>query len=180
MGSKTEDNQLIAAESGPKPASNHPAGSELDGPQNVLRSPEQKPGKRLIYQHTQIRTGPLPDPAELQAYNYVIPNGAERILAMAEAQSSHRISIETLVITSQQNQAFRGQIFGFIIAMSGLLGGIYCAVNGAAMAGAAIGGLPLVSLAGVFVLGKRSDKRELADKKTSVETTSGVRPSPAP
>ena len=32
-----------------------------------------------------MRSSPLPDPSELAAYNQIIPNGADRILKMAEA-----------------------------------------------------------------------------------------------
>jgi hypothetical protein len=38
-----------------------------------------------------MRSSPLPDPAELAAYNQIIPAGADRILKMAEAQLAHRI-----------------------------------------------------------------------------------------
>jgi hypothetical protein len=47
-----------------------------------------------------MRRGPLPDPAELAAYNEIIPNGADRIMRMAEDQSTHRIGIEKIVVTS--------------------------------------------------------------------------------
>lgn len=58
-----------------------------------------------------VRSAPLPEPSELAAYNQIIPNGADRIMKMAEAQTAHRIEIEKTVIYSQKNQAFRGQVF---------------------------------------------------------------------
>jgi hypothetical protein len=39
--------------------------------------------------------GPLPPPEVLARYNDVVPNGADRILSMAERQGAHRESLET-------------------------------------------------------------------------------------
>ena len=36
-----------------------------------------------------VRTGPLPEASELVAYNQVIPNGADRIMKLAESQTQH-------------------------------------------------------------------------------------------
>src|SRR6266702_2625802 len=77
-----------------------------------------------------VRTGPLPDPSELAAYNQIIPNGADRIMKMAEDQSAHRIQLEKTVVGSQQRQASRGQVFGLIIGLSGLSLATYAAVHG--------------------------------------------------
>src|SRR5438477_9646871 len=71
---------------------------------DVLANLSQKQKQKLtgvrIEQFT-VRVGPLPDPSELAAYNATIPNGADRIMKMAEAQSAHRLEMERLVITSQ-------------------------------------------------------------------------------
>src|ERR1022692_4735560 len=55
--------------------------------------------------HTEFslsRSAPLPLPSELAAYNEIIPQGADRIMKMAEAQTTHRIEIEKSVVSSQQ------------------------------------------------------------------------------
>jgi uncharacterized membrane protein len=62
-----------------------------------------------------VRSAPLPEPSELAVYNQIIPNGADRIMKMAEAQTVHRIEIEKTVIFSQKNQAFRGQVLGLLL-----------------------------------------------------------------
>ena len=56
-----------------------------------------------------VHSGPIPPAEELSRYDQVIPNGADRIMAMAEAQSKHRMEMEALVLTSQQQQSARGQ-----------------------------------------------------------------------
>jgi len=48
--------------------------------------------------------GPLPSPKTLGEYNQIIKNGAERIMAMAENQSNHRMSVEKEAIQKQLNQ----------------------------------------------------------------------------
>lgn len=42
--------------------------------------------KRLVQSTMEAFSGPLPPPAMLAQYNDVVPNGAERIMAMAERQ----------------------------------------------------------------------------------------------
>ena len=42
--------------------------------------------------------GPIPPPQLLEQYSKVIPNGAERIMAMAESQLQHRQSLESAVV----------------------------------------------------------------------------------
>lgn len=115
------------------------------------------------------RSGPLPPPSELIAYNEIIPQGADRIMKMAEAQNSHRIEIEKRVISSQHGQESRGQFLGFVIAIVGLLCGSYVAVSGQPWAGGVIGGTPLVGLVSVFVYSKHRDTADLGEKKKEME-----------
>jgi uncharacterized membrane protein len=117
----------------------------------------------------EMRASPLPDPAELAAYNQIIPNGADRILKMAEQQSAHRISIEKIVITGQQSQAFIGQLFGLIIGLSGLGMATYAAIIGQPWFGSVIGGATLVSLVSAFLYSRQNQKRELSQKQQQVQ-----------
>jgi uncharacterized membrane protein len=64
---------------------------------------------------------PIPPPYILKGYNEIIPNGADRILTMAEKQSNHRMSMERAVINREQDQSGKGQNYGFIIALSFLI-----------------------------------------------------------
>ena len=52
-------------------------------------------GRRIIHaQHSEAFSGPIPPPDLLEKYNNIIPNGADRILAMAEQQQAHRQFME--------------------------------------------------------------------------------------
>ena len=62
-----------------------------------------------------VRSGPLPAPEDLAAYNQIIPQGADRIMRMAEQQSAHRMSLETKVVNSQQKQAFCGMVLNLTL-----------------------------------------------------------------
>lgn len=106
-------------------------------------------------------SGPLPDPETLIEYNAVITNGADRIMKMAENQQNHRISIESKVINSQATQSLVGQIFGLILGLVGLGCGTFLAFNGFETVGAIIAGGTVVSLVSVFVIGKKSQRKDL-------------------
>lgn len=88
-------------------------------------------------------SGPLPPPAMLARYNEALPDGADRIVKMAEQQSMHRQRIES-----------RGQIFGFTLAMTAIVGGIVLISVGRSTEGL----VPLVSaiagLTAIFIYGE--------------------------
>jgi uncharacterized membrane protein len=50
-------------------------------------------------------SGPLPPPSILGDYNEILANGAERIMKMAENQSSHRIDLENHAIKEELKQS---------------------------------------------------------------------------
>ena len=116
-----------------------------------------------------MRSSPLPDAQELEAYNKIIPDGANRILIMTEKQSAHRIEIEAKVITSQQSQAFFGQVCALVITLTGLLLATYAAVSGQPVFGSVIGGTTLASIVSAFLYTKHSQKKDLGQKNPQVQ-----------
>lgn len=124
-----------------------------------------------------VRSGPLPEPSELAAYDKIIPNGADRIMKMGEAQSAHRIHLEKLVVGSQQRQALWGQVFGFVMGITVISLATYAAVHGQAWFGSVIGGTTVVSLVSVFVYSQRKQKAELAEKSKQMQSG---QPTPRP
>lgn len=62
-------------------------------------------------------TGPIPPPEALDRFNQVIPNGAERIFKMAEAEQAPRIAHETDTLRATVAEAKRGQILGASISL---------------------------------------------------------------
>jgi uncharacterized membrane protein len=120
---------------------------------------------RVIMQQVSMRSGPLPDPSELAQYQAIIPNGADRIMKMAESQLEHRIKIETTVIGSQQRQAGFGQVCALVIAIVALTLATYAAVNGQPVFGGVIGGTTLVSLVSAFLVSTHKKKAEAQEDK---------------
>ena len=100
-------------------------------------------------------SGPLPPPTVLNEYNRVVPNAAERIIAMAEKEQEHRIKAEQTLIEGEIKQAKRGQIMGFIIAMLLTATAIYLAIIGLTSLSAIIFSVTLIGVATIFVLNKK-------------------------
>ncbi|EKB56914.1 DUF2335 domain-containing protein [Bergeyella zoohelcum] len=107
-----------------------------------------------------MHSGPLPDAESLVKYNSVIPNGADRIMQMAEKQQKHRIEIEKRVILSQNTQGLLGQIFGLVIGLFGISCGTFLAHGGETVVGGLIAGTTVISLVSVFVLGKKRQRKD--------------------
>ena len=112
-------------------------------------------------------SGPTPSPDVLREYDDIVPGSAERIIAMAERQSEHRRALETIAVKGGSTRAFMGSVFGFIIGMSAVLGGIYLATQGQELGGYSLVLGTVATLAGVFVYGRRSAHQELARKNPS-------------
>ena len=111
-----------------------------------------------------IRSGPLPPAEELEAYNRMIPEGANRVMTMAEKQLDHRIEIEKVAVKSQQKQGSRGQVFAFIIAILAILASVYLSAIGHPFTGGVLGGSTVVSLVAMFITGKVLQRKDLQKK----------------
>jgi uncharacterized membrane protein len=111
-----------------------------------------------------IRSGPLPPAEEIEAYNRIIPDGANRVMTMAEKQSDHRIEIEKVAVDSQQAQGKRGQTFAFIIAILAILAAVYVTIIGHPVTGGVLGGGTVVSLVTVFITGRLTQMKDLRRK----------------
>lgn len=124
------------------------------------RRPNNTPSSISVTK-TELWAAPLPHPEILREYNEIIPGGAERILAMAESQSQHRMGMEDRALTANLVRAGRGQWFGFIISMVALAIGAYGLYNGHEIGGGIIGGGGLTALVSLFVIGKRGQSKEV-------------------
>lgn len=109
-------------------------------------------------------SGPLPPPEILEKYNQVVPGLAERILSMAEQQSTHRQQLERTVVESNAFVQKLGPFFGFVIAMTAVVGGIILIEKGRDGYGLAAIITALASLTGVFMYGKSKQRKELETK----------------
>ncbi len=120
--------------------------------------------EQIIERKITAHQGPLPQWEDLEKYGQIIPNGADRIMTMAEKQQDHRMSLETTAITEQLTQSKRGQIFGLLIGLTAILGGVACILLGHEWSGAFLGGGGLTGLVSVFVIGKKKQAKSLEDK----------------
>ena len=118
----------------------------------------------LVTEISQSFSGPLPHPDVLRKFNEIVPGAAERIIKMAEDQSTHRKELEKKVIDSDIARSKLGQILGFIIAITGLGVSVIVAVYGSALAGGIIGVGTLASLVGVFMYGSKTRSEERKGK----------------
>ena len=124
---------------------------------NTHHLPRPKKQNELIFQQ---HSGPLPDPGTLAHYNSIVPDAAERIITMAEQQAAHRRKLEELTITSDIENSKKGLLYGLIIGLTAVIGGVLCILTGNQVGGSIIGGTGLTGLVGVFVYGSRQKRKE--------------------
>jgi uncharacterized membrane protein len=110
-------------------------------------------------------SGPLPDPKTLDGYNRIVPDAAERIIAMAERQADHRHRLERHVIRWGTFKSILGMLFAFALAVGTIGGGIYLVANGRDAGGVTAIVTALAALTGVFVYGQRRQGKELTQKR---------------
>lgn len=108
----------------------------------------------------------------LARFNEIIPNGADRIVAMAESQQRHRQALEASVVSGNVKAQSRGQWFGFILGLVGIGGGIGLIAFDKSTQGlvAVVGSI--AGLATVFVLGKVEQMKERARKRQELREAS--------
>jgi uncharacterized membrane protein len=104
--------------------------------------------------------GPIPSPSMLREYDTILPGAADRIIAMAEAQSRHRQELESKAIASDIANSRTGLHYGLTIGLAAIIGGCLCIALGYQVGGSIIGGTGLTSLVGVFVYGSASRRKE--------------------
>lgn len=127
--------------------------------------------QRIIQQQviTSSFAGPLPPPDILIQYNEAVPDAAERIISMAERQSSHRMTLEDRVTKADIRRSNAGLIAGFVVALAGLAVAFFLIDRGHSVAGMTIGGIDLGGLVTVFVYGTVSRRSE-RDKRLDTLT----------
>ena len=132
--------------------------------QNLSPRPPQEQRVATVSQ-TLSFTGPLPPPAMLEKYNAVFLGCAERIVAMAESQLTHRHQLEAKHMSGGQASERRGQVCAFILGLVAIAGGIWLIANGKDVQGlvAILGAIS--GLAGVFIYGRMSQAKERQKKR---------------
>ncbi|MGH2625586.1 MAG: DUF2335 domain-containing protein [Anaerolineales bacterium] len=109
-------------------------------------------------------TGPLPPPEVLIRYNDAFPGCAERIVAMAESQVSHRQGLEARTLNGKLSNERTGQWMAFVLAGIGIVGSIVLMALGRWGEGSTVLLTTVVSLVGIFIWGRRRQGAELKEK----------------
>lgn len=128
-------------------------------PNNPIENiPENR--KLLARQQTVAFSGPIPPPELLSKYGEIIPNGADRILKMAENQSTHRQCIEKWAVIGGTILSYFGVFCAGIIALATLYLGSQLIRGGHVVPGSIFAGSGLIGLVTAFIYGTRSRKDE--------------------
>ena len=102
--------------------------------------------------------GPIPAPEIIAGYEKVLAGSADRIIKMAEKEQDHRHKLQI------QNQiqlgwlTFIGQLFAFVIGVSGVAGGIYLVKNDKSVTGFSVFFTSLAALVGIFFYNRKRSK----------------------
>lgn len=116
-------------------------------------------------------SGPIPSPDLLKGFEEVCSGSADRIITMAEKQSEHRRNIENKVVDSQIRDSKRGMIFGFIISVVGIIGGLFLIAMDKGTAGLTLICGILIGLVTLFIYGNESEKDERIKKNKKLQNT---------
>lgn len=103
-----------------------------------------------------MRGGPLPSPEELRQFNEIIPNGAERIMRMAEKEQDGHLWGNKM----QEWRAMAGVASAFCVAAAAFAVSAYGFSVGATVEAAAVAGTTLVALVGVFIRGTSTQQTQ--------------------
>lgn len=127
---------------------------------DILEKLEENP--QLVHQIiAKFHKGPLPCPDDLEAYNKLISNGADRIMSMAEKEQSTRNELEKMKMQSNSEYVHKslelqkwGQIFAFGAVILFCILSLILILLGSHQLGACLMSASLVSIVVIFVTGK--------------------------
>lgn len=105
--------------------------------------------------------GPLPPPNILEAYDKVVPNGADRIMSLTERQSQHRQDMEAKVIEGNLWAQRFGARSAFVLTFTAMVAGAFLVYSGKSIYfGSFLSFAGLGSALISWLLGRRSQDRE--------------------
>ena len=105
----------------------------------------------------EMRSGPLPSPDDMRGYEEILPGAADRILTMAESEQTHRHTTTTFAVRWQTISTILGQVFGFLLGLTGIGSGVWLAANGYSLVGIAAIISSLAALMYAFVWGRKPE-----------------------
>jgi uncharacterized membrane protein len=115
-------------------------------------------------QHVSTYAGPIPPPELLEKFNEIDPGRAARLMDWAEDQSRHRMALESKVVGSDIRRSWQGLWCAFTITMTAIILGSALVYVGHDWAGTVIATSGVAGLAGTFIYGTSSQRRERSEK----------------
>ena len=96
----------------------------------------------------------------LEHYGKIIPNGPERLMALLEKQTDHRIAMETKLVNGRVAVTQTGQWMAFGLSIFFGSTAAYLGINGHEWLAGTIATTTIIGLAVVFVLGKEPGQKQ--------------------
>ena len=115
-----------------------------------------------------MRSSLLPPPEEMQQYEQLYTGITKELIETYKLQVSHRIELESAVITENNKRASRAQIFAFIISLMVIAGGFVLIFLGKDLGGFSLVLGALATLIAVFFGGKAKNRKELKNKSQKI------------
>lgn len=110
-------------------------------------------GEVTVSQHE--TDSPIIPVAQLERLHQFKPEAVDWVIQQTQIEAEHRRAQDQRINTYVFIEHTLGQIFAFVIGLSGVMGGAYVAIHEQPWAGATIASLALTGLAVAFLTGKR-------------------------
>ena len=131
-------------------------------------------GRRMEFSY--YSQSPYPDPVILKAYEDQIPGAAKLLLEQAIKQSDHRMDLEKRVVREGNVRSWGGLISAFVLSVLSIILSFELIQSGHDWAGASITTATIVGLAGTFIYGTRSQRKERSKKAELMTQAIAPRP----
>lgn len=115
---------------------------------------------KIAYLEAQSFQGPLPPPSLFGQYDQILPGSADRILALAEKEQSHRQKWESDALSAQKSDVRRGQWMGFGLSVFALITAFLCAYFGFPIVATVCVSTVLVGIVTAFLRGRPNTEQE--------------------
>ena len=124
----------------------------------VERLPQEQ--RQVVLQKLEIYQGDLPHPDILKGYQDLDSDAAKKIIDNGIAESQHRREMEDKYVSGNIASHKLGQLFGFIIALVVIIGGIYLIATDKQIAGSILTGTTALGLIGLFTGNSQNKNKE--------------------
>ena len=124
----------------------------------VERLPQEQ--RQVVLQKLEFYQGDLPHPDILKGYQDLDSDAAKKIIDNGIAESQHRREMEDKYLSGNIASHKLGQLFGFIIALVVIIGGIYLIATDKQIAGSILTGTTALGLIGLFTGNSQNKNKE--------------------